>query len=402
MALSYQKLNQFDLLNDLADSIKPDNLGPVLDFVGVTQEIQAADRFIRDLPSYPMSTDKIIRNELVSAIGSTLAIEGISTDREQINEAIQKGEADSLRKEINRKEQEIINSQNVYRYILKTVRSNREDKFIFTIEHISDIHRLFTEKIPYLGNTPGVYRNTGASFGDPRKVSLCSSYGDIYISMKYFIEWLNIDGGNIFRANVIAKAIMAHYYLTEIHPFGDGNGRTARAVEAMILYVNGMNEYCFWSLANFWSAHRNEYISHLGNIRETCNPYDFMMWGLRGYLGEILRIKGLVLKKVKQLMFRDYVTWLNNTNKDRPPSKRINDRMFNLLMMLTDLGRLPLNKFKSHSFYKTLYLNVSEATQSRDFTKITKTLALASVTQESGEDYIEPNYEILRRLEYKI
>jgi Fic family protein len=57
--------------------------------------------------------------------------------------------------------------------------------------------------------------------------------------------------------------MMAHYYLTEIHPFVDGNGRAARALEALILNAHGVNDYCFWSWANFWSAHKDQYLLHL-------------------------------------------------------------------------------------------------------------------------------------------
>jgi Fic family protein len=219
--------------------------------------------------------------------------------------------------------------------------------------------------------------------------------------MKDYINWLNQEKEGILTSNIIAKAIMAHYYLTEIHPFGDGNGRTARAVEAMVLYANGINPYCFWSLANFWSANRNEYIFHLGNIRETCNPLDLLIWGAQGYLREIKRIKERVLTKVKQLMLQDYVRYLSDTKSQQPSSKKINQRIRGILFLLTQSGKISFNKLRSSPEYKSLYHKVSNMTQSRDFSKM-KSLRLIRFSDTEGQTFIEPNYEILEGLQYNV
>ena len=50
--------------------------------------------------------------------------------------------------------------------------------------------------------------------------------------MQGFINWINTPGKGLLSSNAITRSILAHYYLTEIHPFADGNGRTARAFEA--------------------------------------------------------------------------------------------------------------------------------------------------------------------------
>ena len=41
-------------------------------------------------------------------------------------------------------------------------------------------------------------------------------------------------------AEGILKATLAHLYIAWIHPFGDGNGRTARLVEFMLLSRAGV------------------------------------------------------------------------------------------------------------------------------------------------------------------
>ena len=307
MALNLEKLMKYDLVDDIEAKMGDHNnekyMKSFFDFFSAYQQINADNQFIRESPAYPGSTDKILRSELVSSIGATLAIEGTKLTKEEIEESFQKADHN---KELEKKEQEAQNSRNAYDYIRNLVKKSR-DKFTYNEKHIKHIHKHITENIDYVGNVPGQYRDINPIFGEPPKKSLCETKTDVETAISKLIYWLNKEESGLLRGNTIVRAIMAHYYLAEIHPFGDGNGRTARTVEALILYVNRINIYCFWSLANFWSANRNEYIVHLGNIRATCNPWDFLMWGIEGYLKEIQRIKGLVLKKAKQLMLMDYV-----------------------------------------------------------------------------------------------
>jgi len=60
-------------------------------------------------------------------------------------------------------------------------------------------------------------------------------------------------------ATAIIKAILAHVYLAWIHPFGDGNGRTARLVELLILLAGGAPSPAALVLSNHYNATRSEY-----------------------------------------------------------------------------------------------------------------------------------------------
>jgi len=257
MELTYEKLIKFDLVEGFEKTFFAANNTPLLeDFINTIQEIKSTDEFIKDFPSYPGSTDKIIRDELVSAIGSTLAIEGTNLKKEEIEESFEKT---SLKGQLERKEQEAENSRKVYSFILELVKNHR-DVFNHDEGMIKQMHKYFTENMNYLSNIPGEYRGDfPVTFGTPRMEGLCRNRSEIDIAMENLVKWLNKESSGLLSGSIIVRAIMAHYYLTEIHPFGEGNGRTARALEALVLYVNGINDYCFWSLANFWSINRDQY-----------------------------------------------------------------------------------------------------------------------------------------------
>jgi len=393
MALNLEKLSKFDLEEDLENRLFEDKKQEqIFDFINTFREIQIADQFIKECPSYPRSTQEIIRRELTSVVGGTLAIEGTILREEEIEESFQKA---GLQKKLKDKEQEAQNSRKAYKYIIDVV-DNHEDEFVYSEEHIKQIHQYLTENVEYVSpNVPGRYRDLKARFGEPQKYSFCKSKVDIEAIMAKFINWLNKKSSEFLSSNIIVKAMMAHYYLTEIHPFGDGNGRTARAVEALVLYVNKINIYCFWSLANFWSANRDKYLIHLGNIRSTCDPWEFLIWGTKGYLIEVQRIKDLVLKKVKQLMLKDYVSWLLRNKKIRP-------RIFGVLMLSISSGKMPFDKFMSSPEIMTLYAQRELSTRYRDFKKMEKTLGLIRIFKEDGKKFIEPNFQKLETLVYEV
>jgi Fic family protein len=390
--LTCEKLINFDLIENLEKNLDTKVL---LEFFQISSDINNIDSFIRESPSFPGSTDKIIRNELISVIGATLSIEGTILEKEEIEESIQKAERGQI---LKRKEQEAENSRKVYRFLQEFV-LNHKDGFEYTEALINQIHKYFTDSIDYLSNVPGEYRRFNVTFGYPRKNSLCKTQSDIELAMKNFVIWLNSEGNGLLSKNHFVKAIMAHYYLTEIHPFTDGNGRTARALEALILYANRVNDYCFWSLSNFWSSHKDKYLSHLHDIRQTEDPISFLLWGLEGYRDEISGIKNKVLKKVKQLMFSDYIQYLLRNKKNE--RIKINQRIVNVLQLIMLKGRTPLKKFIDSPEMIALYSDSARTTRIRDFQKM-EALALIKSDEIDNEVYIEPNYRILEYLTYNV
>ncbi len=394
MGLTCQRLMQYDLIESKEKTLDPERIHK---FFRLSYEIQNIDSFIRDTPSFPGSTNKIIRNELISVIGATLSIEGTFIDKDEIEESFKKAAGGTP---LKRKEQEAENSRKVYEFIKEFVLTNK-DNLEYSEQLIKQIHKYFTEDMNYVSNIPGQYRNNfNVTFGSPRKNSLCQTLSDINLAMNNFIKWLSRkDGLGILSQDPFVKAIMAHYYLSEVHPFPDGNGRTARALEAIILYAHGVNDYCFWSLSNFWSSNKDKYIEHLHKIRETLDPINFLLWGLEGYRDEIKSIKDRVLKKVKQLMFSDYLQYLLRNKKNE--AIKLNQRIVNVLQFIISRERISFKKLSTTPEMTAFYSSVSQSTRVRDFKKMIFH-ELINVEEIDKENFIEPNYGILKHLIYNI
>lgn len=79
-------------------------------------------------------------------------------------------------------------------------------------------------------------------------------------------EWLNsmsFDLGRSRFALPILEAIISHLYCAWIHPFGDGNGRTARLLEHQILLSGGIPSPAAHLLSNHYNETRAEYYRRL-------------------------------------------------------------------------------------------------------------------------------------------
>ena len=91
-------------------------------------------------------------------------------------------------------------------------------------------------------------------------------------------------------AYAILKAIFAHLYLAWIHPFGDGNGRTARLLEFYILVGAGLPQPACHLLSNHYNQTRSEYYRQLDRARQTDDGgvrfISYAVAGLMDGLGE--------------------------------------------------------------------------------------------------------------------
>ncbi len=81
----------------------------------------------------------------------------------------------------------------------------------------------------------------------------------------------------------ILKAIVAHLYLAWIHPFGDGNGRTARLMEHQILISQGLPSPATHLLSNHYNETRTEYYRLLDqSTRKRNGAIEFIRYALQG------------------------------------------------------------------------------------------------------------------------
>jgi Fic family protein len=137
--------------------------------------------------------------------------------------------------------------------------------------------------------TPGEYRKTSVVVGNYRGAPA----EDCEYLVEHLCEWLN---GDDFAPPTpdwkvplaLIKAVLAHLYLAWIHPFDDGNGRSARLMELQILLAAGMPMPATHLLSNHYNETRSEYYRQLqAASRSGGDVLPFIRYALRGFLDGI-------------------------------------------------------------------------------------------------------------------
>ena len=74
-----------------------------------------------------------------------------------------------------------------------------------------------------------------------------------------------------------------HYHFASMHPFLDGNGRSARALEALMLQRTGLRDSLFIAMSNFYYEEKNAYLETLAKVRYLNHDLTrFLQLGLKG------------------------------------------------------------------------------------------------------------------------
>ncbi|SFC85852.1 Fic family protein [Algibacter pectinivorans] len=183
-----------------------------------------------------LDKDSYLNNALMEESIFSSMIEGATTTRVKAKDMLRKN-----KKPKNKSEQMILNNYKTIQYI-----SEHQDDNI-SIEKLYEIHRLVTEST-LESEDVGVFRNsnevhvmnelTGEIIHTP------PNFEELDILMKSFCVFFNNNPKEDFIHPIIKGSIL-HFLIGYIHPFVDGNGRTARAIFYWYLLKNGywLTEY---------------------------------------------------------------------------------------------------------------------------------------------------------------
>lgn len=189
-----------------------------------------------------------------------------------------------------------------------------------TTELICDFNRQILEGTEYEPHVlPGVLRDYPVTVSRYRGAPA----EDCTYLVDRLAEWLESDlftseDQEIRFALAIVSAIYAHLYIAWIHPFGDGNGRTARLLEFLILARCGMVPLpAAHLLSNHYNLTRTQYYRELAEASRTRQTTGFLAYGVQGLVDGIRD----QIDRVRQQQFT--VTWINYVHETMgqfPPS----------------------------------------------------------------------------------
>lgn len=120
--------------------------------------------------------------------------------------------------------------------------------------------------------TPGEFRNHSVVVGNAYRgapAEDCPYLMDRFIS--FITEELQTDDATWHKPLWIIRPIIAHLYFVWIHPFGDGNGRTARLIELYLLLKAGIPFPAAHILSDYYNRSRGRYYQALKQASKADN-----------------------------------------------------------------------------------------------------------------------------------
>ena len=197
---------------------------------------------------------------------------------------------------------------------------------------IRQIHWLLMKGIHDTKLQPGNYRTEPNWIEDQGiKVYEPSFHVDVPILMREFSLWLR-ENGNL---NPILKAGIAHAHLIAIHPFVDGNGRTARLLATLLLQRNGYGFRNLLSLDAYYQRNRDNYLEALKkSIGERFSAdYDLTPW-LQFFSFSIVMQAGRLETKLT-----DWRMWVDKVHREWAPMG-LSDRETDGLIYAVNVGSI--------------------------------------------------------------
>lgn len=229
--------------------------------VDLLKKISAAREVILNSPLIPRWEVSLRRDAIVRSAHSSTSIEGNNLSLEQVSELAAGRKIMAKRKD----KQEVLNYIQVLEKLDKLAKGRgiteadvKKIQKMLTIDTLDDpkdcgVYRSERNKYVVVGN-----RLTG-------EISLRPPLNkELPFLMKDYIKWLNssaVDG-----LDPVVMAGIAHYEFVRIHPFVDGNGRTARVVAALILHMRGFDTKQFFCLDDYYDMDRKDYYQALRTV----------------------------------------------------------------------------------------------------------------------------------------
>jgi Fic family protein len=325
--------------------------------------IEASREVIDHAPLLPYYEKQFRNDALIRTVHYGTHIEGNELNLDQAEKVLAGKDVVARDRDI----QEVINYRKAMEFINdKGLRIN--DELIKKLHKITVNKILPLEKCGEYRKTKVVIKNnqTGqVSFRPPEAGIVSPQINDL---LAFIEKSRNQDIHPVLKSGIV------HYELVRIHPFLDGNGRVARALSTLILFLEGYDIRKFFSLEEYFDSAAAEYYEALQGVERSGG--DLTKW--LEYFTQGLAIE---LSKIKEKVEKISV---DGKLRERLGGKPLllSDRQLKIIEYIQEAGYLQNQAFES------LFPMVSEDTILNELKVLLKTGIVKKQGITKGAKYI--------------
>ena len=261
---------------------------------GIEKQCDAiAELARRDIAFTGPEFDALFQDAVVDEAVYSSVIEGAFTRREQAVDFIRQNKQPR-----NKSEQMVKNNYDALTYVLEHLEDEISEETILQIANIVTRSAAEVQVTGYRDGAVYVTGREGVVYTPPQT----DAVPEMMRSLVTFIQKSEL--------HPLLKACIAHFYFVYIHPFGDGNGRTARALSYMMLLQSGYDFFRYFSISGIVAEERGKYYRSMRNVEDSDGDMTYFIDAYSGMLARTVEqmenhlkyhvIAGQKLKELEQ------------------------------------------------------------------------------------------------------
>ncbi len=268
-------------------------------------ECQSKCEHIARVPLRPKTANDLYTLYLAKGVLATTAIEGNTLSEEEVLRHFEgKLKLPPSRQYLAREIDNIVKACNL---ILRDISSGKPAQI--SPNFVRKMNTMVLEGLEVEeGVKPGEIRTHSVGVGSYRG----APQQDCEYLLDKLCQWLS---GDDFKpepyftsGTAILKSIIAHLYLAWIHPFGDGNGRTARLIEFAVMLSSGIPSVSTHILSNHYNQTRTEYYRQLEkSSRNGGDVLPFILYAVQGFYDGLVDQLDTIWEQQWDIAWRNYV-----------------------------------------------------------------------------------------------
>ena len=223
------------------------------DILADLTKIEAVKNSFDNQPLSPVLLSSLHKTAKITQTHYSTQIEGNHLSLKQVETTLYSAN-NKVKEYQGHDEKEVKAYYNAINYMEKVLENGGE----FDEKLVQKIHSLIEgskKNIPYRNEQNAIYDTSDGSL-----VYLPPETKDVPIMMKDLIDWVN-DNINTLPTPVVAG--LFHYQFVTIHPYFDGNGRTARLMTSYIMRKFGYGLKGIYSLEEYYAKNLRDYYKAL-------------------------------------------------------------------------------------------------------------------------------------------
>ena len=353
----------------------------------IASKLLEAATLVKTLSSMPYKLDwveELQEMQLRREVSGTTKIEGAEFTQREFDIAVSEESPEEMR---SRSQRQVNSAMKTYRWI-----ATLDEDIPVDAKAILNIHAMMIRGADDDHCEPGVLRreDENVTFGSPLQRG---SEGGTECS-EAFAGLIQALSKEFSGHNGIIQALAAHYHLAALHPFLDGNGRTARAVESLLLKREGLKDINFIAMSNYYHEEKRRYLEVLSEVRK--QNYDltpFLLFGLDGIISQSAALLEIITENIKVFLFRKTVKELFGS-KLFPRRRTTHDRQIAVLEVLLKEKRFTMEEKQLYAriYYLVEDLKNPGKAMARNLTDLLL-LGTMSVHTDKVETYFKLNLD---------